>query len=63
MMGYPVARIEEVYGPSLFQPQNEAAYFTSGDIFSLFGSDVIRNEIDLDANYLEDIAFPEPSKQ
>jgi lipid A ethanolaminephosphotransferase len=61
LMGYSVASIEEVYGPTLFHPQDGQVYFTSNDIFGLFRSDVFRNPIDLNANYLESYAFPEPA--
>jgi len=61
LMGYSVANIQEVYGPALFYPQNGPTYFTSNDIFGLFSTDVFRNPIDLNANYLEGFAFPEPA--
>ena len=62
LMGYSAANIKATYGPSLFEPQQESPYFISKSLFGMFGIDDFRNPIDLNADYLEENAFPEPAK-
>lgn len=55
LMGYPKKDIDGAYGPSMFERARGETAFTYGDVLGLFSDDVKWQQIDLTADYLEDV--------
>jgi glucan phosphoethanolaminetransferase (alkaline phosphatase superfamily) len=53
LLGYSAADISKSYDESLFVGTQRPTEFTSGDVFGLFGNQVIFNPINLNASYLQ----------